>query len=884
MPSTVTLPYILIDESLLLPACNPALNPHVTSLISRWIDLAGSDDPDMQEAFSEWKSAFTSTHGELGGQRALSSKSFTKELRACLDSRDPLLAVLALQTFYSFALICLSTSILDVASGDFKKSLQQPTTPQFADLIRSISGGKYSRDRGIKNLPAPPDLQRLLLSDDDILAHDGLQLATAISKSVVTATTNEGRNRDVLKHLYHSLLPSDLRHALGEFFTPDWLADWTLQRCGWHSENEELAGRTFLDPNCGSGTFLLSAIAQLRDRLDKSEIEPADQLNLITQSIRGYDLNPLSVLAAKTNYLLAIAALLTQGEERHLDIPIRCCDSLAPPEEAREDQKSLFDTEALFSARIGGTEVQVPASVVRDQAIEVWLEANAPSLEKENPGLRNIRQILPDLFAPLFDEKVDVVAGNPPWVGWEYLPRGYRDQTKYLWQRYELYDLKGRDAAFLKEDISVLSTYVAVDRYLKPGGDLGFVIRQSVFKSSLGGRGFRNFHLAPTREQLQVVGVDDMVSLQPFEGATTRASVIHLRRGSATDYPVPYHIWRKNVRGRIAQDMPLSEVLERTERSEHVARPVSAADQRSGWITGPAAALKIVESVMGESAYRARSGVFTGGANAVYWMDVLNKTDDGLVRIRNIIVNAKRQVAQVECDIEPDLLFPLARGRDVKPWVCEPSAWILCPHTAETRMHAIALDVMQQSYPRTLSYLDQFRPELGQRKGFAAWEKQFQEAAFYAIQRVGAYTFSEYKVAWRYIASDFITTVIGPSESGPVFPNEKLMMVACGSAEEAYYLCGLLSSSLYRYAVRGLMVQTQIGTHVLGRLNVPKFDASDDAHIKLSALCREGHQDAADGTAAWETNAYSELNSLVVQLVGSSKADLQIIEEELRRA
>lgn len=55
---------------------------------------------------------------------------------------------------------------------------------------------------------------------------------------------------------------------------------------------------------------------------------------------------------------------------------------------------------------------------------------------------------------------------------------------------------------------------------------------------------------------------------------------------------------------------------------------------------------------------------------------------------------------------------------------------------------------------------------------------------------MGPYTFSRYKVAWRYIARSFITAVIAPmqdpylGETLPL-PNEKVVYVAHDCREEA---------------------------------------------------------------------------------------------------
>ena len=91
----------------------------------------------------------------------------------------------------------------------------------------------------------------------------------------------------------------------------------------------------------------------------------------------------------------------------------------------------------------------------------------------------------------------DYLAGNPPWVRWDYLPSEYREATLPLWKRYGLFSLKGFEARLGagKKDLSMLFTYAAADFYLKPGGTLAFLITQEVFKSKAAGEGFRRFRL-----------------------------------------------------------------------------------------------------------------------------------------------------------------------------------------------------------------------------------------------------------------------------------------------------------------------------------------------------------------------------------------------------
>ncbi|MEM4489453.1 MAG: hypothetical protein QXK88_11805 [Desulfurococcaceae archaeon] len=48
--------------------------------------------------------------------------------------------------------------------------------------------------------------------------------------------------RDLLKRPYQHLVPRDIRHKLGEYYTPDWLADSLLDEAGLTLENLEKMG------------------------------------------------------------------------------------------------------------------------------------------------------------------------------------------------------------------------------------------------------------------------------------------------------------------------------------------------------------------------------------------------------------------------------------------------------------------------------------------------------------------------------------------------------------------------------------------------------------------------------------------------------------------
>ncbi len=457
--------------------------------------------------------------------------------------------------------------------------------------------------------------------------------------------TGEEGECDLFKQLYQSLFPRPLRRLLGEYYTPDWLAGHVLDQVGYSGQS----GCRLLDPACGSGTFLMMALRRWmrgergegREERDlttndqsggwqHSSTPPTESLlsSLIPHPsslsplpsplsppfpIVGFDLNPLAVMTARANFLIALADVLPKGEP--VEVPIYLYDSI------------------LGEGETG--------------------EANC--------------------------EAFDFVVGNPPWIAWDNLPDDYRQASKPLWERYGLFSLSGNEARHGggKKDLSMLMLYAAADRYLKPHGRLGMVITQTLFQTKGAGDGFRRFRLGHDGPPLRVFRVNDMVALRPFGDAANWTSTIVLEKGAATEYPVAYFQWgeRSGERGvgresRKSIPSPLSPLPSPLCCS---ARPIDPAKPTSPWM--------IMETENGQGAtfggssplpkgegtqaalpadYVAHLGANSGGANGVYWVEVLGEANGGVL-IHNLAGRGKHSIATVEEVIEPDLLYPLLR-------------------------------------------------------------------------------------------------------------------------------------------------------------------------------------------------------------------------------
>jgi hypothetical protein len=143
---------------------------------------------------------------------------------------------------------------------------------------------------------------------------------------------------DLLKRVYQNIVRREIRRQLGEFYTPDWIAQLIIWRAlhilvkgsppqeavipdpidravelidEFYRKHNRIP--RFIDPTCGSFTFGVHYInALLRWYTTKSvDINPVNFARMIMDSVMGIDLNPVAVIAAKVNYLLQIHRLLT---------------------------------------------------------------------------------------------------------------------------------------------------------------------------------------------------------------------------------------------------------------------------------------------------------------------------------------------------------------------------------------------------------------------------------------------------------------------------------------------------------------------------------------------------------------------------------------------
>lgn len=860
-------------------------------LLDRLDELLGHDpDGFAARLYRQWETFFAVATGVVGEGEELKADA-RRALGVVFGRRpgdiDAARALFALQTYFALvtkllALLALSLYVERFVTLDLDE-LAVAADDDLYEELEALQRGVPFREAGLANVVEPDVFGWYLDWNDEVREGVRWVLDKLKDYDPTTLQVSPEDARDLLKDLYQGLLPRPVRHALGQYFTPDWLADQLLHQVGYEGDPNVRV----VDPACGTGTFLVLAIGRLKERLRRDGVSEQEILETILKNVVGFDIDPLAAVAARANYVLALGTLIRSAQARALDVPVYLADSILMPAQGETllsgDRLELTTSGGTFALPLcidTGDELRAICDLAAEGLEYNWtaeefvsaasratdastsdrallVEFYGECLEQHRRGLNGLwPHVLRNAFMPAFIGDFDLVVGNPPWVNWESLPQRYRELTDPLWRRYGLF-VHGGMAAMLgagKKDVSMLMSYVVTDKLLKDDGVLGFVVTQTVFKTAGAGQGFRRFQIGDAGSKVRVEHVDDMVDLRPFVGAANRTSLLVWRKATATQYPLPYVLWQRVRPEGVPRTATPDGVLGLTRTLGLVAAPVDSRDATSAWLTAPQELVEALRKLAetGEPAYAAHAGVYSGGANGIYWLDVDGPPDrDGRLPVTNLHDVGRRTLTKRYGRVEQELVHPLVRGSDVSRWRAVPSAHILFVQDPRER-RGLDEATMRQRHPGALAFLEMFERELRARAAFRRYftrresGKVIDTGPYWSMFDVGRYTLATHKVVWKDQASDFAAAVMPTGQPVPL-PNHKVILVECSSDDEAHYLCGALNSIPARLFVAAYAVETQISTHTVKYIHIPRFDREIPEHVALSSASEAAHASVAEG-------------------------------------
>jgi len=848
--------------------------------------------------FIEWDRIFGIVYGQELEKAVKVAEETAKVYQLPAGSRLKQL-LFAIHTYYAFLMKIIAYELVAMQRErtvePFIKDLTSLDDKKLFDKLSQLESGLDFVNQGIENFLEADFFSWYLDAWTSELANVFRNIVRTFSDfEPATPILEPEWTKDLLQKLYEIIVPKNLRHDLGEYYTPDWLAGYLIGKSGYNGKT----GIRFLDPACGSGTFLVQAIHRvIKNAEKKKHIHIKDIAQHILDNIVGFDLNPLAVLAARTNYLIAFSRFIPYV--RPITIPVYLCDSILAPSRYEEEGELPFNSDTLIFKTTKGdyifpvcmkdrtqidrftSEVDIALrSKLEPEKFASKVKTTFKFSKKENELLINIYEQIKKLddagengiwaryiknaFAPVYLGKFDYVIGNPPWIRWDFLSDDYRERTLRLWQKYGLFSLKGYEARLGggKKDFSMLFTYACADNYLKEKGILGFVITIEAFKSKGAGEGFRNFVLKNKKVPLKVLRMEDMVNLKPFQAAN-KTSMFCLQKGKKTKYPLPIIEWkRKKGIGSIKPEWTLDEVLANTTRRKLKAIPVNPDKTSSSWQTASPTDLQIYTKLKGKNPYRAHLGV-NADPYGIFWMTVEQIRPDGKLVVQNLHNRGKSNITSVKTSIESDLVFPAVTGEDITKFGIKSNFYILITQNPIKRT-GYDEEYLSSKYPLIYAYLVQFKDFLLKR---ALYKKYFYKeikkngkivdkipfAPFYSQYNISENTFARYRVTWKAMASKMSAVVLSSTRTDfgikQIISTKVTSFIPTDNRDEAHYLCATLNSEIVNNFIKSFSAAGRgFGTpSVMHNLSIPKFKQNNKTHRKLADLSKKAHDYVKNG-------------------------------------
>lgn len=886
----------LNSQTLVQRLCNPPINDGDAFTLSRALykSIEKNPLPKTLMLFEEWKKLFNLAHDDISKQQAIINRKKSLEQifnESFEDNDNEYKALFCLQTAY--AIIVKSIAFKIVSQIRFNATLVEfhelidCDSEALRNQLRQLEDGSIFIKYGILNLLEGDFFSWYVNPEqwnEEIYIATRNMFTTLSKFSGSPVITETKKCQDFFKELYIGMIPAAVRHSLGEYYTKKWLANSVI------SEIYSYLPKAWkgLDPCCGSGTFITVMIDHvISENKGKSHHEI---LNDILERVKGIDINPIAVLTARVNYFINISSFL--DDEENIELPVYLGDSSYVPKIVRVDDKKCI--EYVINTIKQPINITVPLSMVENplefskamNEIETFIKAldtqgvynKLLSLCKESDLTEYIRRkilLLAEEMVNLEREKwngvwariitnflntanlgkFDLVVGNPPWVDWKSLPSGYRDRIKSLCISKRLFSGDGHTGG-INLNICALITNVAAQNWLSQNGYMGFLMPEPlIFQQSY--EGFRNLYVKNETRMYFNLLVNWNKAGHPFAPVQQKFLTYYMSY-KKSDYKkgIPVKFYIKKTRKNIDDKEELD--FEATFREEDWI--AGSCNESRNFLTYAETSEDLTSySKIGKEngSYIGREGIeFYPQELLVFRKDTLLPDTEKCISLINIQnPKSKYKIAQSHQLIEKDMLRPMVKGVDITPFHVSNSNLIVpFPYKKEDPQIPINIRELSRLAPNLAKYYLENREVLEAQTGYSNKIIGKKDAEFYALARVGAYSFADNYVvmrdnsAWCAAVVSAVDTTWG-GKLVPVFQNHAISICEDKygrfiTKDEAYYICGILNAPIvYKF----MMYSTDSRSFpVRPRINIPLFKSSNEDHLKIVELSKEAHKVYSD--------------------------------------
>lgn len=670
---------------------------------------------------------------------------------------------------------------------------------------------------------------------------------------------------DVMKVLYESVISTEWRHRLGEYYTPDWLAEVMVAE----TIDAPLEQRV-LDPACGSGTFLFHAVRRYLEQADAAAQSPGDAITGATRHVFGVDVHPVAVTLARLTYLLAIGRkrLAAQGRP-NLHVPVYLGDSVQwrTPDMnlwtrdgltiAVDDGAQLWATSLHFPDRLLDDAGQFDRLVeeLADKAANRVAHTAIPSLAatftrfgvhpQDRPALEltfktmcelhddgrdhvwsyYVRNLARPTWLAREANRVDRLVGNPPWLAYRYMTADMQASFRQMSEERGLW--AGASVA-THQDLSGLFLVRTVELYLKAGGRFSYVMPLAALTR-------RQFAGVRTGSYTTASGQLEIAFARPWDLHAVKPNLFRVPPSVISGARATEHLaltdeaehWSGRVSSRNVSWKVAAEHLTRSEGGVGIAKDAPNSLYHSRFTQGATFVPRVLQMV--EDAPTSPIGT-AAGRRAIRSLRTANEKPPW------------KNLPALEGAVEEEFVRPIHLGATLLPFrLLDP--WLGIVTWDGTRL-------LDGSDPKIDLY-----PGLAEwwRKAEKLWDDNKTSASMTLLQRVDfrrglslQLPTSRYRVLYtgsgQYLAAALI-------EDMRAIIDHKLYWSTVASVEEGRYLTAMLSSGALTKLVTPMQSRGEHNPRdfdkQVWRVPIPIYDATAESHRELARLAELSEEIAA---------------------------------------
>jgi len=684
-------------------------------------------------------------------------------------------------------------------------------------------------------------------------------------------------DEDILKGVYQELIDLDTRHALGEYYTPDWLCERIVNEFSFKATDK------ILDPACGSGSFLRAAIHRIK------RLNPKIAVEEINNNIYGIDIHPLSVQIAKTTVLLSLGKDITKAK-RPIHINIILANALLAPDGVQD----LFGTS--FFMNIDKFKLRLNTALFRDlhlfdEALEVCESLAESSMNKKketkqtfennllrrhkNGGLepqlindfyqiyeklKEVKEsgrdsiwkfIVQNLYKPFFlNEKFDYVIGNPPWLTYSSIKNeDYQDLLKKSGEKYDVNP--ARVANFPHLEIAAIFMAHCSVFFLKETGKICFVLPRSFFSAD-----HHDNTRSGTAKGFSLTKIWDLAAVSPLfrvPCGVLFAEKVRIRN-SFPKAGIDGISFSGNLPGRNCNLKIASTKLQEEENKWYYIKQ------------GNSSAFSTRESISRNKTNPYKS-LFRQGATIVprcfYFIQLTQDAppdwEERIITVKtsdDIQTDAKAPWKGHEFSgrIESEFIFRTALSKSILPFALYKPAFVALPiKIDENKRIALfsAKELLGEGYSDAAKWFQNtentwniLKTEKNQKissEDYLNWQNKLTEQNLKM----------PYLVLYNSSAKDANATVVKRKDMDLEFMvDHKAYYLATKNLKEAYYLTSILNSSVPNllmkdFQSRGLFGARDVHKRILD-IYWPKYDAENEIHSQLAVLSEQAHHSVSN--------------------------------------